>query len=255
MKIIFIGVGEACDERYPNTSLLLSIQSFSGRPQSILFDCGFSVPMYFWKHVNDPNLLDLVWISHFHGDHFLGLPALLLRMWEMGRTKQLVIMGQRDVRRIVTSAMELAYPGFMSRFRFEIRFVECEPGIDMDTIDLQWSFAETEHSRRNLHIALKSPEGTFCYSGDGRPTSESINITKNANILVHEAFHIKPEVPGHGTIYAVIEAARKAEVKYLALVHVQRDVRKWREMEIIRHLYSLNSLQAFLPKTGDLMEL
>lgn len=254
MKVLFVGVGEACDDRFPNTSFVLSLRSFEDRERNILFDCGFSVPMFYWKYFPDPEFLDLIWISHFHGDHFMGLPVLLLRMWEMGRTKPLTIMGQKNIRDVVTEALELAYPGFMSRFRFPLSFVECEAGKDVEVCELRWAFAETDHSKRNLSVAVTSPEGTVCYSGDGRPTPESVALARKAILLVHEAFDVKPAVPGHGTVESAIAAAQEAEVKNLALLHLQRDVRRWHELKIERRLALLQTPCAYLPRPGDRFE-
>ncbi|SFN03981.1 MBL fold metallo-hydrolase [Thermodesulforhabdus norvegica] len=254
MKVLFVGVGEACDDRFPNTSFVISARSYGNEERNILFDCGFSVPMFYWKYFPDPEFLDLIWISHFHGDHFMGLPALLLRMWEMGRTKPLIVLGQRNIQEVVTEALELAYPGFMSRFRFSLSFLECEPGKDLELNGLRWAFAETDHSKRNLCVAVTSPDGTVCYSGDGRPTSESTALAREATLLVHEAFDVKPAVPGHGTVDSALSTAEEAGVKNLALVHLQRDVRRWHELQIERRLASTKTFQAFLPRPGDRFE-
>ena len=111
MEIQFLGVGEACDEEHPNTSLLVT----TSKGGSFLLDCGFTTPhIYFGLH-RQVDELDAVWISHFHGDHFFGIPLLLLRFWEMGREKRLIIAGQDGVKEKVHSAMELAYPGFIDK--------------------------------------------------------------------------------------------------------------------------------------------
>ncbi len=98
MRVTFLGVGEACDERLPNTSLW--VQSGVGdQRQSVMMDCGFTVPSLYWQQQSDPNDLDALWISHFHGDHFFGVPALLLRFWEMKRSKALAIVSQSGGRK------------------------------------------------------------------------------------------------------------------------------------------------------------
>ncbi len=76
VKIKFIGVGEAFDEDLPNTSILVRARD-ERNESSILLDCGFTAPPSFWKIAKDPDDLDAIWISHFHGDHFFVLPALL----------------------------------------------------------------------------------------------------------------------------------------------------------------------------------
>jgi ribonuclease BN (tRNA processing enzyme) len=96
MQIHFLGVGEACDGNQPNTSILLKpdIEDTAGR---ILLDCGFSVPHQYFSLDPSPEELEILWISHFHGDHFLGTPLLLLWFWEMGRQKSLHILGPPEI--------------------------------------------------------------------------------------------------------------------------------------------------------------
>ncbi len=254
MRITFIGVGEACDERFANTSILLGEYDSNGKKRHILLDCGFSVAHAFWKYVSNPELLDAIWISHFHGDHFMGIPLLLLRMWEMNRKRPLVIVGQKGVSNIIEQAMELSYPGFANRFRFELTFIECEPGISREVVGFIWNFAKTEHSQPNLALSIETPSGKIFYSGDGRPTPESSELALNAILMIHEAFHVKDEVPGHGTVKNVIDTAIACKAKHLALVHMQRDVRKWRELQIRAELGTLKEIKAFLPVCGETME-
>lgn len=81
MQVQFIGVGEAFDERYANTSVLVTVPGPDG-PTHVLLDCGFTAAAAYYRHANVGATLDAVWVSHFHGDHFLGLPLLLLRFWD-----------------------------------------------------------------------------------------------------------------------------------------------------------------------------
>src|SRR5210317_1118582 len=123
MEIRFLGVGEACDGSQPNTSLLLKTvpQETAGR---ILLDCGFSVPHQYFALASDPEELEILWISHFHGDHFFGTPLLLLWFWETGREKPFQIVGPPGIETRIRQAMELAYPTLMNRFGFELLFNE-----------------------------------------------------------------------------------------------------------------------------------
>ncbi len=85
MRVCFLGVGEAFDEHYPNTSLLVSLPGPEGG-SNVLLDCGFTSPAAYYRHAPEDartgSALEAVWVSHFHGDHFLGLPLFLLRLWE-----------------------------------------------------------------------------------------------------------------------------------------------------------------------------
>jgi ribonuclease Z len=166
MRVVFLGVGEACDERLPNTSLWIQTQVDKQR-KSVLLDCGFTVPSLYWQKTSNPEDLDALWISHFHGDHFFGVPALLLRFWEMKRTKPLVIVGQSGVESILRQAMELAYPGFIKKLAYPIEFNEMEPGQRVRAVGLEWRTAQSNHGQKNLAVRIEDGQHSVFYGGDG----------------------------------------------------------------------------------------
>ena len=104
MEIHFLGVGEACDGRQPNTSILLKTDTEESRG-NILLDCGFSTPHRYFSLNPPAEELQVLWISHFHGDHFLGTPLLLLWFWEMKRESPLHIVGPPGIEEAIRNAM------------------------------------------------------------------------------------------------------------------------------------------------------
>jgi ribonuclease BN (tRNA processing enzyme) len=254
MQVIFAGVGEAFDENYGNTALLVT--SGSGkRKKQLLLDCGFTAAHAFWKASQNPVALDAVWVSHFHGDHFFGLPLLLLRFWEQGRTKPLTIVGQTGIEEKVISAMDLAYPRFRPKMRFSVEFEAVSPGKDLDLLDFQWSFAENGHSSPCLALRLDHGKNSIFYSGDGSPTDQTLVLAERCDLIVHEAYGLEKEQLGHGTMNLCIEFARKAQAKALALVHMNRDVRRANAEAIKKTLAGLEGLKALLPEPGDHFEI
>jgi ribonuclease BN (tRNA processing enzyme) len=246
MKIHFLGVGEACDARCPNTSLLVT----AGNGRRFLLDCGFTVPHLYFAVSLDPDELDALWISHFHGDHFFGVPLLLLRFWEMGRRKKLVIAGPREVREKIAAAMELAYPDFMARLMYHLEFVEIEPGDGRDIAGTGWRTAENVHSERCLALCIDDGGHRIFYSGDGRPTRETAALARGCDLIVHEAFRLGEEVDNHGSVRGCLEFAGRAGVRHLALVHVQRTCRETAQQTVAGLVR--DGLHVFLPEPGEL---
>ncbi|MFH1217407.1 MAG: MBL fold metallo-hydrolase [Pseudomonadota bacterium] len=250
MRIHFLGVGEACDELYPNTSIV--IQSKGGG--NFLLDCGFSTPHLYFAMSRDPNSLDCVWISHFHGDHFFGIPLLLLRFWEMGRSRPLVVAGPQGVEEKVAAAMELAYPGFMSRLQYDLKYIAVEPGLDCRISGTCWTTAETVHSQRTLALRIVDGPCAVFYSGDGRPTSEVEQLATGCDLVIQEAFWLDKETESHGNIVSSIRFAQKTGAKHLALVHLERNCRR-NERKIIMDLIASSPFHVFLPEPGDMISL
>src|SRR5206468_11610102 len=75
----------------------------------------------------EPLTLDAVLLTRLHGDHFGGLPFLILDAQFRRRTQPLVIAGPTGVEYRVLDAMEMMFPG-SSRTgrRFEVQYLELE---------------------------------------------------------------------------------------------------------------------------------
>jgi ribonuclease BN (tRNA processing enzyme) len=158
MKIVFLGVGEAFDEAQPNNSSIVATDK-----TKLMLDCGFTAPTQLWKYDADPNFLDGVNISHQHADHFFGLPALLLRMWEGKRTRPFIIICQKELKDNFDQFMELAYKGFKAKFSYPIELVEAADGGNVEFGGLKLSFEKTVHSGDNLAVRIDDGSKSFVF--------------------------------------------------------------------------------------------
>lgn len=246
MRVTFAGVGEAFDEHLPNTSLLAEAGD-----TSLLLDCGFTAAAAYWRVAADPMELDGVYLTHFHGDHFFGLPALLIRFIDEGRTRPLTILGQPGVEARVRGAMELAYSGTLAKSGLELEFVECGPDRPQRLGGLDLAFAWNDHPMPCLSVRVAGGNGSLFYSGDGRPTNATQELATGCDLVAHESFLLDGDRPGHGSIDGSIRFARRAGAARLALVHVQRAVRHGRETEIRKRIAQIADLEVSLPEPGD----
>lgn len=251
MNIVFLGVGEACDENYPNASILVNAAD-DNRQTQVLLDCGFTTPHIYFAACNNADELDALWISHFHGDHFFGTPLLLLRFWEMGRRKPLLIIGQPGVEERISAAMDLAYATLRSKFNFPLRFVELEPGRSVAEAGINWQAAANDHSAPSLSVRLEKNGKKIFYSGDGRPTASTVELARGCDLVVHEAFRVNGETPGHGSISGCLDFALAAGVKNLALIHLQRHERLHQRRQIEELIKKVAGPKVFIPEPGDI---
>jgi ribonuclease BN (tRNA processing enzyme) len=220
MKVIFLGVGEACDEALPNNShLILSDTIF-------LLDCGYSAAVQLWRYNPDPSFLDAIYITHRHADHYFGIPALLVRMWEEKRTKPLTIICQRGLKNLTQELIEYGYQGLFNKLAFPIDFREVDEHQSITLNELKLGFATTRHSVKNLAIRVSDGENTICYSGDGMFNEETEELYKGADLVIHETYLSHQQTPGHASVDDVIDMAKRNHIKCLALTHLQRTLRK-----------------------------
>ncbi len=92
----------------------------------ILIDCGEGTQR---QLVSSVGLMDLteIFLTHFHADHWLGLPGLLKTFDLRGRDRPLAIHGPRGLRDLLGLALRTA-----GRVRFKLDVVELEPGVVLD---------------------------------------------------------------------------------------------------------------------------
>lgn len=242
MKIIFLGVGEAFDENLPNNSHIIISEK-----TNLLLDCGFNVPQQLWKFNEDPNFLDAIYISHQHADHYFGLPAVLLRMWEDGRERDLTVICQKGLKDSFQEFMDYAYKDFIKRFKYKINLIESKEGEVIEFNDLKLSFEKTVHSVENLAVKISNGKNTFCYSGDGSPLENS-GFYKNIDLFMQETYMYDVEKIGHSSIVGAISFAEKNNVKCLALTHINRDLRK-NELSGLKNKIKSDKVKIIIPES------
>ncbi|HTA36525.1 MAG TPA: ribonuclease Z [Solirubrobacteraceae bacterium] len=87
----------------------------------LLFDCGEGTQRQLVRSIG---LLDMqcVFVTHFHADHWLGLPGMLKSFALRDREQPLTVYGPRGLRELM-SAMRIIY----GRLPYELSIVELEP--------------------------------------------------------------------------------------------------------------------------------
>src|SRR5437588_451008 len=88
----------------------------------ILFDCGEGTQRQLVSSVGLTELTE-VFLTHFHADHWLGLPGLLKTFDLRARERPLAIYGPPGLRELMALALRAA-----GRVRFELELVELAPG-------------------------------------------------------------------------------------------------------------------------------
>ncbi len=242
MECTILGCGEAFDESLPNTSVLVRSRL------TVLCDCGYSAPPQVWKAAPQTDAIDMIYISHAHADHYFGLPAVLTRMWEEQRTKPLTLLSQPGVIAQIKDILEYGYRGLPARFQYPIEYREAKPGESVEAGGMTFQFAPSRHSVSNLAVRMEAEGKAFCYSGDGMFTDQGRALFAGADLLVHEAYFFDRS-PVHADIGALLEMREQAGVKQLAMVHVQRALRR-RPEAIHDALGGTHSGQVSLPDPG-----
>ena len=110
-----------------------------------------------------------MFVSHLHGDHFGGLPFLILDGQFARRTAPLLIAGPPGTRQRLTEAMECLFPGSTQvRRRFDVTVVELSPGEPKDVAGVGVRAWEASHPSGAPALILRLTVGgtVIAYTGD-----------------------------------------------------------------------------------------
>ncbi|MEE9151252.1 MAG: ribonuclease Z [Thermoplasmata archaeon] len=105
MNLVFLGSGGS----WPTKERNLSSIALKMNGEIILFDCAEGTQRQLFLSGLNFMHVDKILISHFHGDHFLGLPGLIQSMYLNDRTKALNIYGPKGTTNIVKGILTLGY--------------------------------------------------------------------------------------------------------------------------------------------------
>ena len=168
---------------------------------TLAVDFGASALPALKAHKLDPNKIDGIVLSHLHGDHFGGLPFLLLDAQFLARReKPLIIVGPPGTRTRLEAAMEVFFPkstGTKWRFSWDVR--EIAVGEEADVLGHALLTAEVIHQSGAPSAALRISDGerTFAYSGDTEWVDVLLPIAANADLFVCECYAYAGKMTGH----------------------------------------------------------
>jgi ribonuclease BN (tRNA processing enzyme) len=129
-------------------------------------------------------------VSHLHGDHFGGLPFLLLDcQFSAGRTRPLAIAGPPGLRNRLEQTLEALFPGATAiDWSFPWHVVEIPCGGTADVAGFQVDTRQVSHPSGAPATALRLVRGqrVFAYSGDTDWTEALVSIADGADLFIVE---------------------------------------------------------------------
>ena len=137
LKIIFLGTGGS----WPTIKRNVSSVAIKRGSEIILFDCGEGTQRQFQKSNLSYMQISKVFISHFHGDHFLGLPGLFQTMQLNDRTTPLHIYGPEGIDHLLHQLLSLGY--FKPSYKIISHDISAKSPLDFD--DYLIKILEVDH--------------------------------------------------------------------------------------------------------------
>lgn len=104
VKLSILGCGSAAPSlQRGNSAQILEIAG-----KVILIDCGEGTQLQMLKYKISAYKIDIIFISHLHGDHFFGLPGLLTTLALYGRKTPLKIIGPKGLKKLLFNNFTLS---------------------------------------------------------------------------------------------------------------------------------------------------
>lgn len=235
VQITFLGTGDAFSARGGHQASYRV--DFDG--SAFLLDCGSSALTAMKREYIDAGNIDLILLSHLHGDHFAGLPYLFLEFtYEQHRDRPLTIAGPPGTEERVLKLYSAAYKELAARPpRFETKFVELNPGQSTELCGVAIEPFRVPHQEKEISLGfIAGVEGRkVLYSGDTGWTEELVARSQGVDLFICECCYYETRVDYHLDYPRLHENRHRFGCKRMVLTHLGREVQAHRddvEMEL-----------------------
>lgn len=185
--------------------------------------------------------LNIVFLTHLHSDHTMGLPDLILSPWVLGRKEPLEIYGPRGTK-AMAEHIEAAWQQDMdvrvhglehaNATGYGVKVHEIEPGVIFRENGLEVTAIAVHHGSwpQAFGYRIKTPDRTIVISGDCSPSAALASACNGCDVFLHEVYSLnetRREGPGwpiylrefHTSTAELAQIATKARPKLLVLYH------------------------------------
>jgi ribonuclease BN (tRNA processing enzyme) len=224
MQLRFIGCGDAFGSGGRGNTCL----HVTGDHVNFLIDCGASsLPALKRQGVVRENI-DLVLITHFHGDHFGGLPFLLLDAQFTRRTRPLVIAGPEGIEARLTQVMEALFENSSkTKQRFDLGVVALRPELTHSFGAVNVTPFPVVHGESGgpfLAYRIAAEGRVIAYTADTEWTETLIPLGRDADLLIAEAYTCDKPVRNHLSLETLEAHLAEIKPKRLVLTHMSDDM-------------------------------
>jgi ribonuclease BN (tRNA processing enzyme) len=155
-----------------------------------LFDAPPTLLAHLKRLGKDAGDIEVVFISHFHGDHYFGLPFLLLEFAELSpRKKDLTVVGPPGIAKRVQSVTDMAFSNVFRKDRgYGLHFVEAKDGRGAAIADCEYVAHKVPHvaGLESFAYRVTCAEGTLAYSGDTTMSETLVPLADESDAFVCE---------------------------------------------------------------------
>lgn len=224
MQVRFVGCGDAFGSGGRQNTCF----HVTGASANFLIDCGASSLPALKRCDIARGDIDLILITHFHGDHFAGLPFFLLDAQFSRRSRPLIIAGPEGVETKLGEAMEVMFEhSSKTQQKFELSVVALKPGQPMSFGGVSVTPYAVVHGASGgpfLGYRIEAEGRVIAYTADTEWTETLVPLGRSADLFIAEAYTYERDVRNHLSLKALESHLAEIAPKRLILTHMSDDM-------------------------------
>jgi ribonuclease BN (tRNA processing enzyme) len=224
MQVQFVGCGDA----FGSGGRLNTCFHVTGEEANFLIDCGATSLPAAKRLGIDRNAIDLILITHFHGDHFAGLPFFLLDAQFSRRGRPLVIAGPEGIAARLTQVMEALFENSSkTQQKFKLSLVTLKPAETQRFGAVEVTPYPVVHGESGgpfLGLRITVEGRVIAYSAYTEWTETLIPLGRDADLFIAEAYTYDKAVRNHLSLAALEAHLPEIRPKRLILTHMSDDM-------------------------------
>lgn len=225
MHLTFIGSGDA----FGSGGRLNTCLHVTGESVNFLIDCGASSLIGLKAQGVSRNDIQGIFITHFHADHFGGIPFFMLdAQFFAKRTTPLTIVGPPGLRNWYEGVMETAFPGSsQTPPQFALTLTELQPSQTKTIAGVTVTPFQAQHGNPGglcFSYRFEAEGRAVAYTGDTEWTDELLQAAAHTDLFVAEAYFFDKNVRFHLNLTTLIEKLPLIQPKRLILTHMSAEM-------------------------------
>lgn len=194
----------------------------------ILVDCGTTALIAMRQFGVDPNEISAIVLTHLHGDHFGGIPFLILDGQLISkRTTPLLIAGPTGTSERLSQATEVLFPGaskVQRIFPVEITPLRAERSERIGPFAITPYLVNHASGAPAFALRLECAGKVIAYSGDTEWTDALISAGQDADLFIAEAYFTRKQVRYHLDCATLVTHLPRLNPKRVVLTHLSTEM-------------------------------
>jgi ribonuclease BN (tRNA processing enzyme) len=220
VKLHILGCGDAFGSGGRNQSGYL----IEAADRLFLLDCGPTTLLAMKRAGFDPRRLDVIFLSHLHGDHFGGVPFFFIEyLYNKTRATPLHLAGPPQTKERVCELFQLMYgAGSERRDLPPTCFHVLEPEQPLTVAAIQVLPFRVPHQVRDISLGLmiSYEHKRILFSGDSAWSDDFLTRARGADLFLCECSHYDEETSNHVSYTILREKLHQLQCKKLLLTHL-----------------------------------